>query len=370
MLGTALLLVVVGGQAAEAATPLRCGSTISGSVTLTANLTCTTTAFKLAGPTTLNLAGHTITGPGTKTGVAAFYGYYADLSLSNGTVTRWAVLKEGDLEPDDPDGPYASSGNVTLNKMTLTSVKDVSLWVGSLTVTSSHLTNIGLIEAGCSDITITGSQLYSAPIYTDRYPCEDQDQPVTIVSSVLTRAQTALSADRGVSVVVSKSTITHSVTGIDTKDYSDLTLTQTTLSYNSTAVTTGHGWDWYTIDDPVVDGDQITANTFTGNHTGLSLGEGAVVADNSFTKNTTALTFWDTSNEMDSVPDRAIIRHNTVTRNGDGLLAYGPAQLSLNTATNNTGYGIYAPSATDLGGNIAYGNGTNPQCTGVVCATH
>jgi hypothetical protein len=359
ILGTALLLVVGGGQVAEAATPLHCGSAVSGSVTLTANLTCTTTALKLAGPTTINLAGHTITGPGTKTGVPAFYGTN-DLSLSNGTVTNWASLR------DSTDSPGWAFGYVTLTRMTLTNVKKVDVWGTDLTVRSSHLTNIGQIYAFVADVTITGSRLSSAPIYADGGG-NGEENGVTIASSVLTRAQTALTV-KDMWISVSKSTIAHSVTGIDAED-GDLELTQTTLSYNSTAVTTSYAWGGVVL-DPAVDGDQITANTFTGNHTGLSLGVGAVVADNSFTKNTTALTFKDTSDLPWTGPDHAIIRHNTVTRNGDGLLVYGPAQLSLNTATNNTRYGIYAPSATDLGGNIAFGNGTNPQCTGVVCATH
>ena len=42
--------------------------------------------------------------------------------------------------------------------------------------------------------------------------------------------------------------------------------------------------------------------------------------------------------------------------------------LTRNTAIFNRGYGIYAPGATDGGGNRAFGNGKQPQCTGVVCA--
>ena len=38
-----------------------------------------------------------------------------------------------------------------------------------------------------------------------------------------------------------------------------------------------------------------------------------------------------------------------------------------NSARNNTGWGINAPGATDLGGNTARHNGNEPQCVGVVC---
>jgi len=67
-----------------------------------------------------------------------------------------------------------------------------------------------------------------------------------------------------------------------------------------------------------------------------------------------------------------LIEQNTLRRNGDGinlLDVFGTALLGGNRAVNNTGWGINAPQATDLGGNTASGNGNEPQCVGVVCAS-
>jgi hypothetical protein len=64
----------------------------------------------------------------------------------------------------------------------------------------------------------------------------------------------------------------------------------------------------------------------------------------------------------------ANLEGNIVLRNGDATYSELPGTLKGNVAISNTGYGIYAPRATDLGGNIAFRNGPEPQCTGAVCA--
>ena len=63
---------------------------------------------------------------------------------------------------------------------------------------------------------------------------------------------------------------------------------------------------------------------------------------------------------------------NRFNENGDGV--YLPDDDELRTASigstnayQNTRYGIYAPGATDLGGNRAWQNGK--PCVGVVCST-
>lgn len=59
---------------------------------------------------------------------------------------------------------------------------------------------------------------------------------------------------------------------------------------------------------------------------------------------------------------------DVLPRNGDAILSETAGTLRGNVAIGNTDYGIYAPRATDLGGNIAFRNDVEPQCTGVVCA--
>lgn len=54
--------------------------------------------------------------------------------------------------------------------------------------------------------------------------------------------------------------------------------------------------------------------------------------------------------------------------NVDAVHLDAPVAMRTTVAVRNSGYGIWAPHATDLGGNVAWGNGIEPQCTGVVCA--
>ena len=71
----------------------------------------------------------------------------------------------------------------------------------------------------------------------------------------------------------------------------------------------------------------------------------------------------------DEEPDfSATLDHNIFVRNGDGIhVEDGGNSLKANSAGRNTGWGIYAPGSTDLGGNRAFGNGNSPQCVGVTC---
>ncbi len=67
-----------------------------------------------------------------------------------------------------------------------------------------------------------------------------------------------------------------------------------------------------------------------------------------------------------------VLKRNTFTRNGDGVVLAGSSagvgvSLGATTAFRNDGWGIYAPGATDLGGNRSRRNGNQPQCVGVAC---
>ncbi|WNG13556.1 right-handed parallel beta-helix repeat-containing protein [Cystobacter fuscus] len=70
------------------------------------------------------------------------------------------------------------------------------------------------------------------------------------------------------------------------------------------------------------------------------------------------------------VPLTGIVRDNQFLANdGDGLRVQPPSTptVSNNLALGNAGFGIYAPTASDGGGNVARGN-TAGDCVGIVCA--
>ena len=86
---------------------------------------------------------------------------------------------------------------------------------------------------------------------------------------------------------------------------------------------------------------------------------------NTFVGNATAVT---ATPKGENLPDAVIgLKGNRFSKNGDAVYITVAAAIGSNVVVRNRGYGIYAPSATDLGGNIAVGNGISPQCVGVVC---
>jgi hypothetical protein len=87
------------------------------------------------------------------------------------------------------------------------------------------------------------------------------------------------------------------------------------------------------------------------------------ISGNVFRKNGSAV-------HGDWANDGLVVQDNVLRGNGDAIVideAEPDISLGGNTAIRNTGWGIYAPGVTDLGGNSARGNGNSPQCVGVVC---
>jgi hypothetical protein len=70
-------------------------------------------------------------------------------------------------------------------------------------------------------------------------------------------------------------------------------------------------------------------------------------------------------------PRRTRVVENTIaSAAADGILNFEPStSLRLNRTLNNALHGINAPNgAVDGGGNVASGNGLDPECAGVACA--
>lgn len=91
-------------------------------------------------------------------------------------------------------------------------------------------------------------------------------------------------------------------------------------------------------------------------------------------------TLWDNGGGLtlsdlpEAVPTTltGIVRNNRFLRNdGDGLRVLPPSTPTLigNVALGNTGWGIYAPTAFDGGGNVARDNGTG-DCVGILCTPY
>ncbi|RKH36010.1 right-handed parallel beta-helix repeat-containing protein [Corallococcus praedator] len=106
------------------------------------------------------------------------------------------------------------------------------------------------------------------------------------------------------------------------------------------------------------------------NGSGLHAGSRTVYLEgNTFWDNAGGLTLADLP-EFVPYPLTGLVRGNRFLRNaGDGLRVLEPSTPTLvgNTAVNNVGWGIHAPTAFDAGGNVARGNGAG-NCEGVTCS--
>lgn len=107
----------------------------------------------------------------------------------------------------------------------------------------------------------------------------------------------------------------------------------------------------------------VRASSFYDNTVGLHAEHSRVtVVDNVLRRNATGISTSDAATAQPFVGDHEL-RGNVLTGNGDGIVSTSTAiRLRANVALRNTGWGIHAPSATNLGGNVAAGNGRSPQC--------
>jgi hypothetical protein len=110
----------------------------------------------------------------------------------------------------------------------------------------------------------------------------------------------------------------------------------------------------------------VTGSSFRDNDVAVQVDPRttATLRDNVFRGNGVGYTV--TAGNLDGY--NALLEGNTFTANGDAVHVTAPGtSLGSNTALRNSGWGIYAPGAIDLGGNVARRNGNNPQCVGVAC---
>jgi len=144
-------------------------------------------------------------------------------------------------------------------------------------------------------------------------------------------------------------------------------------TYNANVVRTAFAQNRIGVDAAyydVVSGTNIEYASFDSNEIGViarAILHSASVRKSLFTRNKVGLT---SGSDVDSPTIAAM--DNVFTKNYDGIyikpdVEYDArnVQLRRNIALRNSRYGIYAPGATDLGGNRGAGNGQ--ACVGVTC---
>ena len=345
----ALAAAAVGGASpAMAAGPaVTCGATLTANAALTADLTCPDgNGITLGSGVTLNLRGHTLNGSGS--GTAVTFGDSGPNRLVNGSITNWGLAVR--VVPDFPAGLY------TVSQVHVSGTRGgVEATISSVAVTACTFdgTDTAIRYSG-SQLTVRGSSFRNSTYGIDVYPGS-----ISVATSSFIHNQWAIYAvDAGV------------------------TVDRTAFVSNGTAT--------YVYGPP----QKVTRSTFVDNESALNLAQEptygpnmATISGNLFQDNTRSITaehgganitgnrFVRNVETFDGAP-RATLTGNTFTDNTNGINVQPPppdsdltyvTSLGTNTSIGNSGWGIYAPGATDLGGNVARQNGNRPQCIGVVC---
>ncbi len=347
---------VVVAPAAEAM-PLACGTALTTDTTLTADLRCpgANPALDLAVGVTLDLGGHAIVGDGTGTAVLAAA---EGATVRNGTIRGWDVAVTNRWA--DPDAETTAPTLV---------VEDVRL-AGNRVGLQTHGESFGWGWAPAEvrrttfsgngtgiDLTWFGRATVEDSTFKDNGTGIASDASTVEVRGTAFRRNTQALSGVETGYTVESSTLVRNTNGIQVGGTSSLTLLDSTISTSGTAV------------DALLAYLVIQRSTLTGNTTGvLAEPAGGFVQATTFRGNGTAFRATAAPYAWDLV-----LQDDVVVQNGDGIVVqptdedWTPMKLGGNRVEHNTGWGIYAPGVTDLGGNTARGNGNEPPCTGVVC---
>lgn len=356
----AIAVLAVPGSAvvaapAVAATPVTCGATVTGAAVLTADLTCAGDGVTLAGDATLDLRGHTLAGPGRTTATTGItVTGIGDARVVGGRLSGWGT-GVGERAVEDPD----EVSTLTADRVTFSGNGTAVNAAGSVPYGSRNRTYD--VRRGA----FTGNDRGISALFTRvrvRQAAFDRNGTAAsviaggldVAASAFTRNRKAVECDES-GCALTRNVLAGNATTVTSMFFSDVTLTENTVSGSDVG---------YATIDPFGPGT-LTRNVFAGNTVAVRIGEGRVTATgNVFTGNRRAVVADGTAPDELS---RADLVGNRFTRNGDAVDLLIAASLKDNSATRNTGWGLHAPNATDLGGNTASGNGRSPQCVGVVC---
>ena len=351
-----VVVTVLASGAAPVPSPspgaVRCGATLTRSTTLTRDLVCRSgdVGLRLVDGVVLDLGGHALVGPGRGLGTAVTGGVTP--TVRNGTIRGWGagVLSE------EPDGGGAVSHVV----VTDTRVATASGLGGLATVDSSTLrgndVGVGTFQSRAviidSVLRDNRTAVQAGADYTD----------IQVLRSTVAGNEVGVDCQGG-GVDVQRSRLVENGTALRQETWQcGARLADSTVVRNEVGVSSTSHWQ----DDGVGFGPTIERNVFRDNTWAVDTHSSATVTGNQFRGNATALRSW-TPTGGEAEPLIRVVA-NDFRGNGDAVRVVGRSELADNTAVRNTGVGISAPGATDLGGNVAWGNAVEPQCVGVVCA--
>jgi hypothetical protein len=311
--------------AATASTGPRCGDTISADVTLTHDLTCAGDGLHFVSPGSgsgvlkLNLAGHSLKGDGTGTGIIADND---GLSIANGTITGFSTTIKG----------YAHSVSLTRMRISRT-----ASWLGLRAITNVTVVDSRFVDAGTGGAT------------SDAY--------LKVNNSEFIRTNIKSASEGNTFVYNSR--------------FTEGNLVATFLYASGNVINSCPAGQAVGI---LVDGLNMGQGRITGNTVHRCMAGISVVAPtrptyiegNLVSGTGTAIVY-----SLNSATATIDIIGNVLTKNSEGLTGWGDgtATITANSTSKNTNAGITVTGAhvVDGGGNTSTGNGADPACVGVVC---
>lgn len=339
-------VLVVGSPAAHATSPrVRCGDILTSDTRLTRTLRCTAApGLTLAAGIMLDLGGHSIVGPGAGTGIVT--DPQAPTTIRNGVVRGWGLGVQRDDEEDTA---------------TALRIEDVLFRENRRGVFSGERADIDVRRSRFIDNESAISTFYANVSVADSTFLRN-------VSAVWCNGRTTVVRSRfmdndrafdgyGARLELKDSVVSGSAVVYDNYDGVGALIEGNTFARNGTVVAS----------DFSADTDEILRNRFVDNDVAIRATTDKYLVGNTFVGNREAVVSYP--EEITPGAGFVAMEGNTFRRNGNAVFLLHPASVKGTVAIANTGYGIYAPLATDLGGNVAYRNGVEPQCTGVVCAT-
>ncbi|GAA4248800.1 right-handed parallel beta-helix repeat-containing protein [Dactylosporangium darangshiense] len=338
-----------------------CGSTITVSTTLTADLLCSGDAIIVgASGVTLDLGGFNIIGSGTGSGVRTQM-LVNDVTVTNGGVSGFAT-----------EVYVYQSKRAILSSLSVQGGIGVKIQNGNDSkVLSSSVTNASVSVTFSSGVTFDDATLDHAPLSanssnslkvtlsdaTDGAVNIDQSDNVQLINSTFTRSPIAYGTTSR-NILIQNNTIQGAVTGVR--------IYVTGLNgriLNNTFTGNGIGVRTTVTDIATIAGTNISGNTFTGNDAAGVLFEAST--DSSLSTATVSGNTFDGNGFVGGVNDRL----GRPVADGAHFATFANAKVTVknNIALNNASYGIFADPATviDGGGNTSTGDPNG--CSGVIC---
>lgn len=346
------LLAATTPPAHAAAPNVACSDTLTQDTVLSADLYCPGTGVTVNPGVTFDLGGHTYSSNNAGDRYTMVWGTLGGpgAQIINGTLKDWRQID-------------VSSTNTEFRNVRLQN--SIIFAMGTATVVSSRLSNSSVVgfstkfivdRSTVENTTLDGENntiaIKRSTVRDSRFSPVDNDT-LNISGSTLTRTQIPCESD----LSILNSTVSGVTSGpavwMQSNDCK-VVVSGSTFQNNAGAI------------DARLDGQPANATVTVRSSHFVNNGN-AIVADqinltnSTFTRNATAVTIANAG--------ASAVSGSTFTRNTRDGLHTDAAGLRLrdNTAVNNGDYGLYAPGAVDLGGNVARGNQTT-DCVGVTCS--